>query len=560
MSGQAEGVGLRERYVLGDRIAVGGMGAVFRAHDTERDEMVALKLMHEHLVQGASRWRFQREARVAASLWHPHIVRVRDHGRRIVDGMDQLYLVMDLIEGTTVRRMVRRKGVVPLGVFYALVCQLLDALAYVHARDVLHRDIKPSNLLVERGEDGALVLEVVDFGLATELGPDASRLTGGDQVLGTPAYMAPEQASGDELIGPAADLYAVGVLLFQALTGSPPFTGPAATVLVQKLRVSAPLERLPSTTPSALRELVAELLDRDPARRPRSAASVLERLRPHATTARLDIDTWNRLRPPAFQREDAATVVEQRRRHEPGHALTPAPEIWGREAERARFEQAAREVEEGEPRVVLVEGEVGLGKSELVQRVAVALRQASRFHVVRATDLDRGVVRAMRAAVEHTLRTTGRSRLAVERAVSALVRRTGPDDDDESAGALTELLRPSGLASGANRHQRNLATLSRFLRRLAREHPVLLVLEDAHEGGEDVGALLRHLLFDLWSDPYLLLCVITQRVEPKRGESPVSKTLRHLEATRPQALCRIDLRPLEDDVMLAGVGREYELD
>lgn len=429
MSRQAKDGERRERYELAERIATGGMGAVFRALDTERGEMVAVKLMHEHLAQGSSRWRFQREARVAASLWHPHIVRIRDHGTRVVDGTDQLYLVMDLIEGTTVRRMLHRPRAVPLGVHCALVCQLLEALAYVHARDVLHRDIKPSNLLVERDdEDGTLTLEVVDFGLATELGPEVSRLTGGDQVLGTPAYMAPEQASDDELIGPAADLYAVGVLLFQALTGQPPFSGPAATVLVQKLSEPPPLERLPDDTPESLRRLVADLLERDPERRPFSAAATLERLRPHATSAQLDVETWHRFRPRRVHGDTESTVERGRPRQESQRAPTRAPQLWGRDTERERLDEVAREVEGGEPRVVLIEGEVGLGKSALVQRLAVALRQQTRFHVVRATDLGHGVVRAMRTAVEHTLRTTGRSRRAVERAVSALVRRTGPEE------------------------------------------------------------------------------------------------------------------------------------
>ncbi|MCA9619350.1 MAG: protein kinase, partial [Myxococcales bacterium] len=132
------------RYVLTQRIAVGGMGTVFRGQDAETGETVAVKLMHDHLVQRSNRWRFQREARLAASLWHPHVVRVRDHGRRDAEGTEQLYLVMDLVEGTTVRHMIHRAREVPLDVWCGLLCQLLEALAYVHARDVLHRDIKPS--------------------------------------------------------------------------------------------------------------------------------------------------------------------------------------------------------------------------------------------------------------------------------------------------------------------------------------------------------------------------------------------------------------------------------
>ncbi|MCA9617535.1 MAG: AAA family ATPase, partial [Myxococcales bacterium] len=414
-----------------------------------------------------------------------------------------------------------------------------------------HRDIKPSNLLVERTSSGELWLRVVDFGLATELADDLSSMTAADEVLGTPIYMAPEQASGDELLGPPADLYAVGVLLFQLLAGRPPHEGAPATVLVHKLRRPPPLDLIPNDVSDELRGLVADLLERDPNQRLQSAAEVRARLLPHAAPPHLPEHLWAAF--PSTAPSSVSTIAGSGRRG----VERGAPQLWGRGSERQTLAAVADQVEGGEPRLVLVEGELGLGKTELVEQLALRVREEGRFEVVRATGLERGVLRSMQAAVERRLRTSRRSQAALERAVRAFYR--GEEEEEESAAALIQLLRPQDLHDSANQQQRNLATLTRFFRHLAAGRPLLLVIEDAQDGDEDAAALMRHLLFDLWSDPYRLLCVVTQRPEPKRREPLLAKVLREVEASRPEALVRLDLRPLDDGEVLAGLANEYGL-
>jgi hypothetical protein len=217
------------RYRILRRLGRGGMGTVYLAHDTQLDRRVALKV--PHLRPGNDRdllRRFEREARAASTLDHPNLCRVYDVGA--IDGTP--YLSMAYIEGRPLSDEIRARGPFPQRTAAALVRKLALALEVAHRAGVVHRDLKPGNvMLTRRGEP-----VVTDFGLARRDHPDDLRLTSSGQLLGTPAYMAPEQVRGDTAAsGPASDVYALGVILYELLTGAPPFRGDQQAVFGQIL-------------------------------------------------------------------------------------------------------------------------------------------------------------------------------------------------------------------------------------------------------------------------------------------------------------------------------------
>ena len=209
------------RYDILGRLGAGGMGTVYKAHDPHLSRTVALKIPRIDTVSHdrAKRLeRFQREARSAAQVYHPHVCPIYDVG--IHDG--QPFVVMAYVEGQSLAERLAQQGRFDdVGEAVTLIRQLLDALAAVHEHGIIHRDLKPSNVLLDSG--GRAVL--TDFGLA-RLEQESERLTSDGVVVGTPAYMAPEQAGGQpERTGPWTDLYSVGIVFFEMLTGQLPFTG-----------------------------------------------------------------------------------------------------------------------------------------------------------------------------------------------------------------------------------------------------------------------------------------------------------------------------------------------
>jgi tRNA A-37 threonylcarbamoyl transferase component Bud32 len=227
------------RYRILERLGTGGMGTVYKAHDPQLERVVALKLPRFDGPQRdrANRvQRFQREARAAAQVWHPHVCPIYDVGEH--EG--QPFVAMAYVEGQSLAERLASEGrYEDANEAVALLRQVLDALDAVHARGIIHRDLKPSNIMIDAA--GRAVL--TDFGLARPES-DTEHLTSDGVVVGTPAYMAPEQAAGEsERIGPWTDLYSLGVVFYQMLTGRLPFQGPPAKVLVQILH-----DPLPSPT------------------------------------------------------------------------------------------------------------------------------------------------------------------------------------------------------------------------------------------------------------------------------------------------------------------------
>ena len=220
---------LADRYDLGRRLGQGGMAEVYDALDRVLDRPVAVKVLRSGLADQAQE-RFLREARAAASLAHPNIVAVYDTGRQ----GEMAYLVMERVDGPDLAR-VLRDGPVPLRQATRVAEDVLGALAAAHARGIVHRDVKPGNILLAR--DGTAKL--TDFGIAKRSLAD-TQLTATGQVFGTPSYLSPEQARGQQA-GPASDLYAVGCVLYELIAGHPPFVADEPMAVVHAhLRQSAP--------------------------------------------------------------------------------------------------------------------------------------------------------------------------------------------------------------------------------------------------------------------------------------------------------------------------------
>ena len=241
--------GLVPHLVVESLLGVGGMGAVYRARQEHLDRPVALKLMAPALAADpAFTARFQREARVLARLDHPHIVRLHDAGS---DDVGRLWLIMELVEGASLRQVLDTGRFSPAEAL-GLLPDLCAALAYAHGQGVVHRDLKPENILV----DAAGRLRIADFGLAKLMAgePGSQALTGTGQVLGTAAYMAPEQVIGSPEVDHRADLYALGVLAYELLTGHLP------------LGRFEPPSRQPGVD-GRLDGVILRALERDPGRR-----------------------------------------------------------------------------------------------------------------------------------------------------------------------------------------------------------------------------------------------------------------------------------------------------
>ncbi len=272
------GIRLGERYRLGERLAAGGVGQIFEAIDERLDRRVAVKVVRTPgLADRGTLARLEREARAAARIHHPNIVDVTDFG---TTSEGYPFLVMERLEGETLEERIAR-GPLPVSLAVELHGQLLDALAAAHAAGVLHRDVKPANVLVGALPSDAVVVTLLDFGLAAlSEGAGTSKLTDGGVVLGSPAYLAPERLLGQPADA-RADLYAVGVCLFEALTGTRPFEAPSALVLRGRV-LTEPAPRARSLRPElapALDALVARALAKSPAERFASAEEMRDALR-----------------------------------------------------------------------------------------------------------------------------------------------------------------------------------------------------------------------------------------------------------------------------------------
>ena len=260
-------------YQLDNELTGGGMSRVFAAIDRSLGRRVVVKVLPPELAAGVNRERFRREIQVAAQLQHPHIVPLLSAGEH----GDLLWYTMPFIDGESLRAAIERKKSFSAREVVRILHDVVDALAFAHARGVIHRDIKPANILTQ----GSHAL-VTDFGVAKAISaalPIGAVTTAGI-AIGTPAYMAPEQLAGDPAADHRIDIYAVGLLSYELLTGVSPFTGasPRETLAAQLTRDPAPLHEVAPGVPRNVSTLVMRCLAKDPDARPQTADEILQEL------------------------------------------------------------------------------------------------------------------------------------------------------------------------------------------------------------------------------------------------------------------------------------------
>jgi serine/threonine protein kinase len=272
-----EGEVLDDKYRIDELIGKGGMAYVYRGHHLKLDRAVAVKVLSNAAMERplVTR-RFEREARAVSRLSHPNVLHVTDFGTA-QGGIP--YLVMELIEGDELSKYTG-KAVSPAEVVGAAV-QILRGLQHAHERGVVHRDLKPSNVFVANDHAGRPVMKIVDFGISklADADPTASTATRTGMVFGTPKYMSPEQATGADDVDGRADLYSLGVVMYEMLAGHPPFTAQDAVALLRKHVTETP-PPLPDRVPSALRSIVSRLLAKDRNERFQDAGDVLRAIQP----------------------------------------------------------------------------------------------------------------------------------------------------------------------------------------------------------------------------------------------------------------------------------------
>jgi tRNA A-37 threonylcarbamoyl transferase component Bud32/TolB-like protein len=261
---------LADRYALEREIGAGGMATVYLAEDLKHQRKVAVKVLRPDLAATLGAERFNREIAIAANLQHPHILPLHDSGE--ADGF--LYYVMPYVEGPTLRHRLVREGELPVAEAVRILRDVTDAVAAAHAQGVVHRDLKPENVMLS----GRHAL-VADFGVAKAVREATGRhtLTTAGVALGTPTYMAPEQAAADPLTDHRADLYALGVVAYEMLTGEPPFvrSTPQAVLAAHVTEAPVPVTERRGTVPPALAALVMRCLEKRPADRPQRAEELL---------------------------------------------------------------------------------------------------------------------------------------------------------------------------------------------------------------------------------------------------------------------------------------------
>ncbi|CAN0561832.1 unnamed protein product, partial [Laminaria digitata] len=258
-----------DRYTVEEQLGEGGMGCVYRARHTVLDREYAIKVLFADFADdGRFLARFRREAQSMSRVRHPHIVNVEDFG---TSSQGLTFLVMELVQGRTLEQIIAAEAPLPPVRAARLMQQVLEGLGAAHQGGFVHRDVKPANIMVAT-VDGEEQVKILDFGAVSLRSlPTNERLTYVGHIIGTPTYMAPEQ-SQDPNVGPPADLYAVGVVLYEMLTGQPPFTGIGrAEVMVKHISAEPP-----AAPPSAgLERLVLWLMRKLPSERPQSAEEVI---------------------------------------------------------------------------------------------------------------------------------------------------------------------------------------------------------------------------------------------------------------------------------------------
>lgn len=479
---------INERYRLDDEIGHGGMGIVFRAFDMTLEREVALKLLSHQEVGTKGRARLIREAQTAAKMDHPNIVSVFDAG----EYQKSPYIVMPLLEGQTLREYQSHD----LDEVVKIVKQICLALEHAHKNGIIHRDLKPENII--RTKDG--VIKLMDFGLALSL---ASRLSTEGTVVGTASYMPPEQVQGD-LIDPRADLYSLGIMMYEMVTETLPFNADNLIGLITQ-HIHAPVvppKAKREDIPQFLNDLIVKLLSKNPEDRPPNAASVYHALNqtdivePHSDSTDLSV----------LDRIVRGRLVGRK------NELLEAQNLW-------------RKVQSGSGQVLLVSGEPGIGKTRLVKEIAT-LAEVSGGKVFQAASYQEGsapyemISQVIRASL-----SPNSIPIDFPEPVLADMLSITPDLKTSFSG-----ITPNPSLEPQQEKQRLHENLIRFLTQLSSSDNILLLFEDIHWSNNSSLRFVQHLMRHIHNLPILLL--MTYREVEMEQSGPLNDLLLMLHRER----------------------------
>jgi serine/threonine protein kinase/tetratricopeptide (TPR) repeat protein len=549
------------RYRVIRPVGQGGVGTVYLAEQHPLGRKVALKVLRDEFSGDPMvRRRFTREARAAAGLIHPNIATVYDFGAE-EDGT--LYLSMEFIRGVSLATFMR-DGLTPRELV-AIIEPLLGALAYSHARGVIHRDLKPDNILIgdapgtqsrpsaEQLEANPEIVKLVDFGIATTVRglswqDDDLGETGEGSVVGTPLYMSPEQARGGQVLSPATDLYSVGVLLFEGLTGRHPFAGltdgeTAMDIMIRHVTMPIPDLKAPAGVfvPEGLRKAVMKSLSKSPGDRFRSAAELRQAIRDAAHQLRGDVAV-----PAAMEYEDTKTDPWARAGGPPPVRLDVP--LVARHKERGLLRDIVRRsVDDAQGQVILVDGDAGVGKTHLSTWLAHTMAEEGALRWVSGSFLQDGSgLRGIRGALESLF---GVRQLPPAEAREIL----------ESSGGdvlVRLLLSPAGATTPSKATRESLfAVIVRAFEERSRDVPLLVLLEDVHWAGPEFGELLDYIAVESRYRPLRVSFLCTLRGAEVAANRPLNDQLRQLSRHQGESVHRISLSPLEDQDIRALVQR-----
>ncbi|HEY6867769.1 MAG TPA: AAA family ATPase [Candidatus Eisenbacteria bacterium] len=519
------GSALKARYRIEAELGRGAMGVVYRARDTELDREVAVKVLHGATLEVEARGRLQREARAAAALNHAHIVGVYDVGEEA----GAPFIVMELVEGASLRA----AGPLSLAEIVTIARQLCEALDHAHAHGIVHRDLKPENVLIARGGEGPIA-KLADLGVATTA---RARLTEEGAIVGTAAYLAPEQALGRGVDG-RSDLYALGVVLYERVTGRLPFIGDDALVVISQ-HLHAPVtppRAFRADLPPALEGVILRLLAKDPAQRFDSARATAEAL----AALRLDGAAPSDA-PPETAR---VALLEQLVRGR----------LVGRVAELHQLRELWRLAQQGRRHVALISGEPGAGKTRLAHEVVVFAR-------LNGAAVLQGGCYEYEAASPYLPFVEALRRWVHEQTDEALRAHAGP-----VAAELVKLapelearigpIAPSPALGASEERLRLFDHVARFLQGVAGGNGLLLFIDDLHWADGGSLALLHYLMRNLEQERLLVLATYRE-LELDRAH-PMAAALVEWERERLVTRVRLErFQPGETAALLASLfGQE----
>ncbi len=556
------------RYRIESVLGTGGVGTVYRALQDSLQRPVALKMLRPELsTNPVVRRRFSREARAVAALSHPNIAAVYDFGTT-EDGT--AFLAMEYIDGLSLADLVVRDEP-GWSLLREVFDQLLGGLAHAHGRGVIHRDIKPANILVGSDPEGAPIAKIVDFGIATgarfEFGGDNDS-TGAGNVVGTPHFMAPEQARGERHLTATVDVYTVGLMLYWAVTGRHAFDG-STPMDVMVAQISAPtppvVPRPGVVAPDGLERLLHDALQKSPRDRIPSASAFRSRLRTLAGAARPGGDVSPPPSTGPVRNARARTMLEDEPRTMlevqedvgdldttplSGRVVVRVPSgVVGRAADRERLLTAGHNaLADGRGVVITLEGEAGLGKSSMARWFTEQMLESFDVRIGSGTfhrDGDRGL-RGFREAFDALLDTRGVDADRLERILRDRLGALGIDDARDAA-VLVSFLRPSMQAGGANvASDRLFEVLFHLLERISVRHPVLIVIDDLHWAGPETAGFLTYLTAELAMRRARVALLLSVQVDDIVTE-PLGDAIRELSRQEGTSALRVRLGYLGDD-------------